>query len=80
MCICINCDYYLTCWMQNGIKILKPTDYKIKNFGLTQKKLPVFIKTTNVHLNLHFFTNRYIEEYDVNYCENFCENPGKWIL
>nr|YP_009550329.1 hypothetical protein Ycf34 [Characiopsis acuta]QAA11351.1 hypothetical protein Ycf34 [Characiopsis acuta] len=83
MCICINCQFYNSCWIKKGIN-------KIPKIFL---ELPVILKTNNKHyskfifsktLSIKILLNKFIRkqkyEFDVIECEGFCEKPGEWLI
>jgi hypothetical protein len=76
MCICINCEFYRSCWIHSGI-------YKIpKNFltiPLHLNSKDAISYTLSIKVILNKFMKRQHYEFDVAVCEGFCEKPGNWI-
>jgi hypothetical protein len=83
MCICINCEFYNSCWIKKGLsKIPKVhTNNTFKIDLLYQKKLKLSFSSSSVFLNvfLNIFTKKQEYEFDVIACEGFCEHPGIWL-
>ena len=83
MCICINCEFYNSCWIKKGLnkipKVYTNNTFKIN--PLYQKKLKSSFSSSSIFLNvfLNIFTKKQEYEFDVITCEGFCEHPGIWL-
>ena len=79
MCICINCEFYKTCWIQNGLQKIDPyfNSYSFTFSSFYQKNLINSFTEINLLLNLFIINENY--ELDVVECSSFCENTGKWL-
>lgn len=83
-CICINCEFYFTCWINNASANF-PMYYK----SLTNFKKIRFIGTkynslsflpTFIHIQLNMNSENYKAEPDIIFCDSFIEKPGNWII
>jgi len=82
-CICINCEFYLTCWINLALSNF-PLNYstliesrKVKSLRLEHNSLidlPTFLL---IQLNIN--SKNYKAEPDIIFCDSFIEKPGNWI-
>lgn len=83
MCICINCDFYRTCWIKKGISKI-PKNYVNLPFNFSfyfpLKTRSFNRQSLSIKIVLNKFTKQQKYEFDVTECEGFCEKPGNWIL
>jgi hypothetical protein len=79
MCICINCEFYKTCWIKNGLNKIDPylNIYSIK--GIKRNKNLIINSSIEVHLLMNLFIVSEKLELDVIECSAFCESAGKWF-
>ena len=82
LCICINCKFYHSCWINFGLI----------NFPLTKKELTTKISNkqyvkylpTNLIINLELYVSTTLDinkrEPDIIFCDAFVEKPGNWLL
>ena len=85
MCICVNCQFYSNCWINDGLMNF-PLNYqtlidnivapnKIKD----NKKLLIYLPVTlDIQLNVNSIN--YSREPDIIYCDAFIEKPGSWLM
>nr|YP_009550979.1 hypothetical protein Ycf34 [Eustigmatophyceae sp. Ndem 8/9T-3m6.8]QAA11918.1 hypothetical protein Ycf34 [Eustigmatophyceae sp. Ndem 8/9T-3m6.8] len=84
MCICINCKFYPTCWINNAL-LNFPQNYKklmeniikfkkVKKENNSQFYIPIMLK---IQLNINPKTN--MREPDIIFCDGFIERPGNWL-
>lgn len=84
MCICINCKFYYTCWINDAL-INFPKSYNtlINNFRNFKKvNLPKQIKIyipTMLEIQLNVNQKTLEREPDIIFCDSFIEKPGKWL-
>lgn len=78
LCICINCKYYKSCWINLGIKKLKTNKASFKFFTFKNAKLE-FTKSLYINVKLHKFLKRNEFEFDIFTCDAFLESPGNWL-
>lgn len=81
MCICINCNFYKTCWVRKGLTKM-PKNFvqaKLKPVSKTINELNLINKTLFLKIILNSFSFKQDFEFDVIECEAFCEQPGYWI-
>jgi len=83
-CICINCEFYLSCWINTAFKNFPKSHNKLKQkkktYKLLQKTdflsyLPAFL-----YIQLNINKKNYILEPDIIFCDSFMEKPGNWLL
>ena len=85
ICICINCKFYSTCWINNAL-LNFPQNYEnlrdnIKNFKRIRVNqnsyfyLPIMLE---IQLNINHKNNR--REPDIIFCDGFVEKPGNWLM
>lgn len=79
MCICINCEFYKTCWMKKGLYKINPyfDSYLIPLTTINNNLIVNSCLEINLILNLFLISKSL--ELDVIECSAFCENGGKWI-
>jgi hypothetical protein len=82
-CICINCGFYSSCWINNALlnfpinyQILKNNiSDKIRKDNITVKYIPIMLQIRlNVNLSDTF------REPDIIFCDGFLEKPGRWLI
>jgi hypothetical protein len=85
MCICINCEFYKSCWIKKGLNRIPKNFLKIPltfNYLKLSKKDKLYKnlkQSLNITINLNSFCSRQTYEFDVTECEGFCESPGYWL-
>ena len=83
MCICINCQFYNTCWIKKGINKIPKNFLELPiNLKISKKKnlKHVYMQTLSLKIFLNNFTTKQKYEFDVIECEGFCEKPGEWLI
>nr|YP_009550558.1 hypothetical protein Ycf34 [Eustigmatophyceae sp. Bat 8/9-7w]QAA11496.1 hypothetical protein Ycf34 [Eustigmatophyceae sp. Bat 8/9-7w] len=84
MCICINCSFYSTCWINKAL-LNFPKNYvnlinnvrnleKIKLSKLNDTYIPIMLE---IQLNVN--QKNLVREPDIIFCDSFVEMPGKWL-
>ena len=82
-CICINCSFYSTCWINNAL-LNFPTNYQILKNHISDKiiekdfrvkYLPIMVQ---IKLNVNLLDS--FREPDIIFCDGFLEKPGKWLV
>lgn len=82
MCICTNCQFYKSCWVQNGIQKIPKHILRLSlSMKLTDIKNTSFFNqnSLNLKLILNSFIIKQNYEFDIIECDAFCELPGVWI-
>lgn len=84
MCICINCKFYSTCWINNAL-INFPRNYinLISNVRNLEKiklheQSNIYIPTM-LEIQLNVNQKNLGREPDIIFCDGFLEKPGKWL-
>jgi len=83
-CICINCKFYLGCWINNSLfnfpinyEILIRSKKKSKLFKQRYNTLTYLPTLLIIQLNINSKVHKI--EPDVVFCDAFIEKPGSWI-
>ena len=84
MCICINCQFYSSCWINAGL-INFPLNYKnlINYISYKTKRMDImsFIYSpVSLEIQLNINSKNYTREADIIYCDAFMEKPGSWLI
>lgn len=85
VCICVNCQFYSSCWINDGL-INFPKNYLnlINNTVTPNKtkdsnKLLIYLPVSlDIQLNINSIN--YNREPDIIYCDAFIEKPGRWLM
>jgi hypothetical protein len=86
MCICINCNFYKSCWINKGLHEIPKNFLKTSlNFNKgcvlfieNEPHIP-FKQSIYLKIILNSFYLKQMFEFDVVECEGFCERPGYWL-
>ena len=84
MCICINCKFYSTCWINIAL-INFPENYLtlINNVRNLEKvklnKQPSIYIPTMLEIQVNVNQKNLGREPDIIFCDSFIEKPGKWL-
>ena len=81
MCICINCKFYHSCWINFGFTNF-PSSKNELNIQVKNKKYVKYLPTNlviNLELYLSTSSNINKREPDIIFCDAFMEEPGNWI-
>lgn len=84
MCICINCKFYYTCWI-NGALTNFPQNYKSLIINVRNLEKVKLYQQTNIYIptmlkiQLNINQKNLDREPDIIFCDSFIEKPGKWI-
>lgn len=82
MCICINCKFYSTCWINYAL-INFPRYYqilgeKLRSFEKTPQTIEIYLPfMLEIQLNINSKNRR--REPDIIFCDAFIDEPGYWI-
>jgi len=81
-CICINCEFYLSCWINSALKNF-PLNYRSLimskiNSKKNVKRILIYLPTL-VIIQLNINSKNYKSEPDIIFCDSFIEQPGNWI-
>ena len=87
MCICINCNFYKSCWINTAL-LNYPSNYicfynNWKNIYESspfknKKHLTIYLIPL-LHLELNVNLTNTKREADIIFCDSFIENPGSWL-
>lgn len=84
MCICINCKFYSTCWINSAL-VNFPQNYvnlvnNVRNLEKIKlnKQINTYIPTT-LEIQLNVNQKNLGREPDIIFCDSFIEKPGKWL-
>lgn len=84
MCICINCKFYSTCWINKALLNFPKNYIKLTNNVRSLKKLKlnkphaIYIPTM-LEIQLNISQKNLGREPDIIFCDSFIEKPGKWL-
>nr|YP_009551121.1 hypothetical protein Ycf34 [Pseudellipsoidion edaphicum]QAA12060.1 hypothetical protein Ycf34 [Pseudellipsoidion edaphicum] len=80
MCICVNCKFYKTCWIKNGLNKIDPyLDLYLIKRTVNQNKNVITNTCLELNLLLNLFLLNERLELDVIECSAFCESAGTWL-
>lgn len=82
MCICINCKFYSTCWINNALanfpRYYEILDKKIRSVKKNNKIIEIYLPVM-LEIQLNVKSKDYRREPDIIFCDAFIEKPGSWI-
>jgi hypothetical protein len=87
MCICINCNFYRTCWINKGL-LNYPSNYvyfynnwqnlyELIKLGTVNNSTTYVMPLLHIELNINLQNSN--READIVFCDTFIENPGNWL-
>ena len=84
MCICINCKFYYTCWINDALTNF-PQNYKSLIINIRNLEKAKLYQQTNIYIptmleiQLNINQKSLDREPDIIFCDSFIEKPGRWI-
>ena len=85
MCICINCKFYSTCWINKALLNFPKNYAKLIDNIRNLEKLKLNKQYTNyipimLEIQLNISQKNLGREPDIIFCDSFIETPGKWLF
>lgn len=85
MCICVNCQFYSSCWINDCLMNFPQTYLALinnivnPNTTINSNKWLIYLPVTlDIQLNINPIN--YNREPDIIYCDAFIEKPGSWLI
>ena len=84
MCICINCKFYSTCWINNALVNFPKNYINLINNVRNLEKVNLYEQDniyipTMLEIQLNVNRKNLGREPDVIFCDSFIEKPGRWL-
>lgn len=84
MCICINCKFYSTCWINNALVNFPKNYVNLINNLRNLKKVNLYKQDntyipTMLDIQLNVNQKNLGREPDIIFCDSFIEKPGSWL-